>query len=122
MEFKQSSVFFFTGRFLIELGLQEYPTLKKILELAAPPTDPKIRGKALRYFIDNFKEKYSKDYNPHNIKIAFLPCTDPKVYATPSECFIEIFTMLTNRITLKELEPRRATFKLLKCRNVIMLL
>ncbi|PKC14058.1 hypothetical protein RhiirA5_269102 [Rhizophagus irregularis] len=76
------------GKFLIELGLREYPTLKKILELAAPPTDPKIRSKALKYFIENFKEKYSKDYNPSEINIAFLPCSDTTIFAKPSECFI----------------------------------
>jgi hypothetical protein len=73
---------------LIELGLQEYPTLKKILELAAPPTDPKIRSKALKYFIENFKGKYSKNYNSSEINIAFLPCLDPSIYAKPSECYI----------------------------------
>ncbi|RIA91695.1 hypothetical protein C1645_692396 [Glomus cerebriforme] len=76
------------GKFLIELGLQEYPTLRKILELAAPPTDLKIRSKALKYFIENFKEKYSKVYNSSEINIAFLPCSDPSIYAKPSECFI----------------------------------
>ncbi|CAI2174465.1 1539_t:CDS:10 [Funneliformis geosporum] len=76
------------GKFLIELGLREFPSLKKILELAAPPTDPKIRIKALKYFIDNFKEKYSKVYNPADVKIPFLPCSDPSIYAKPLECFI----------------------------------
>ena len=68
--------------------MREYPTLKKILELATPPTDPKIRSKALKYFIENFKEKYSKNYNPSEINIALLPCLDPSIYAKPSECFI----------------------------------
>ncbi|GBC04755.1 hypothetical protein RclHR1_05850004 [Rhizophagus clarus] len=76
------------GKFLISLGLQEYPELKKILELASPPTDFKIRSEALKYFIDNFEEKYSKDYNPDKVNIAFLPCSDPSIYAKPSECFI----------------------------------
>jgi hypothetical protein len=73
--------------FLINLGLREYPTLKTILELAAPSTDPKIRSKAFEYFIDNFEEKYSKDYKPTEVNNAFLPCSDQNVYAKPSECF-----------------------------------
>ena len=70
------------------MGLHEYPILTKILELAAPPTDLKIRERALKYFIDNFKEKYSKDYNSDYVKVDFLPCLDPNIYAKPSECFI----------------------------------
>jgi hypothetical protein len=69
------------------LGIQQYPTLTKILELAAPPTDPEIRHKALRYFINDFERKYSRNYNPAEINIAFLPCLDD-TYAIPYECFI----------------------------------
>ncbi|CAG8463812.1 12087_t:CDS:10 [Funneliformis caledonium] len=78
------------GKLLIDLGLREYPTLQKIIELAAPPTDPNIREKALKYFIDNFKEKYSKEYKPSDVKVAFLPCSSPNIYAKPTECFINI--------------------------------
>ncbi|GES82823.1 hypothetical protein GLOIN_2v1661590 [Rhizophagus clarus] len=84
------------GKFLIELGLREYPALKKILELAAPPTDPKIRGKALKYFIENFKEKYSKNYNPSEINIAFLPCSDPTIFEKPTGCYINPDCMIMN--------------------------
>lgn len=70
------------------MGIREYPTLHKILELAAPPTDPEIRKKALKYFITNFDEKYSSDYNPAAVNVAFLPCSIQGIYAKPSECFI----------------------------------
>ncbi|PKY20923.1 hypothetical protein RhiirB3_470054 [Rhizophagus irregularis] len=75
------------GKFIIGLGLQEYPTLMKILELAANHSNLKIRSKALRYFINNFEEKYSGDYDPQ-VDIAFLPCSNRGTYAKPSECYI----------------------------------
>ncbi|CAG8757867.1 16425_t:CDS:2, partial [Funneliformis caledonium] len=75
------------GIFLIDLGLREYPTLKTILELAAS-SEPTIREKALKYFIDNFNEKYSRSYDPAKTKVAFLPCLSPGSYAKPLECFI----------------------------------
>lgn len=71
------------------MGLREYLTLEKILELAAPPTDLKIREKALKYFIDNFDKNYFNSYRSSPVvNIAFLPCSEPDVYAKPSECFI----------------------------------
>ncbi|RIA98236.1 hypothetical protein C1645_750373 [Glomus cerebriforme] len=75
------------AKFLINLGLLQYPTLSKILKLSAPPTEKEIRNKALKSFIDNF-EKYSHEYDPATIAIEFLPCFKPDVYAKPSECFI----------------------------------
>jgi hypothetical protein len=69
------------------LGLQDYPALMKILELAAYHPNLKIRSKALRYFINNFEEKYSEDYDPQ-VNIAFLPCSSRGTYAKPSECYI----------------------------------
>ncbi|CAI2169488.1 1796_t:CDS:2 [Funneliformis geosporum] len=76
-------------KFLIELGLREFPTLKTILELAASSsTDPEIREKALKYFIDNFNEKYSKCYDKSRVYVAFLPCMEPGSYAKPLDCFI----------------------------------
>ena len=77
----------FSAKFLINLGLLQYPTLSKILKLSAPPTEKEIRNKALESFIDNF-EKYSHKYDPATIAIEFLPCFKPYVYAKPSECFI----------------------------------
>src|SRR5436190_24274774 len=71
------------------LGLQEYPTLEKILELAASSTnDDAIRSRALKYFIENFEEKYSLSYTA-NVNVAFLPCLDNNNYAKPLECFID---------------------------------
>ena len=78
----------FIGIFLIELGLREYPTLEKIMELAAHPTDLKIRNEALKYFIRNFEVKYSQNYNQTKVDVAFLPCSFTNNYAKPSECFI----------------------------------
>jgi len=69
------------------LGLQEFPTLEKILELATPSPDSKIYSKALKYFIDNFEEKFSNSYNSAEVNVAFLPCSDSDIYAKPSECF-----------------------------------
>ncbi|CAB4431331.1 unnamed protein product [Rhizophagus irregularis] len=74
-------------RFLIELGIQQCPTITKILELAAPTTYSDIRYKALRYFINNFDRKYYRNYYAAEINVAFLPCLHDN-YAKPLECFI----------------------------------
>jgi hypothetical protein len=55
--------------------------------LATPSTNTQIHNKALKYFIDHFEERYSRDYKPTEVNVAFLPCTDPSIYAKPSECF-----------------------------------
>ncbi|GBB83181.1 hypothetical protein RclHR1_00010063 [Rhizophagus clarus] len=81
------------GKFLIKLGLQKYPKLETILNLSAPPTDPKIRKMAFNYFNDNFYKSYNDDYKPETINIAFLPCKS-NTYARPSECFINDRCML----------------------------
>ncbi|CAJ0836131.1 4791_t:CDS:10 [Entrophospora sp. SA101] len=71
-----------------KLGLRDFPPIDVILQLASSTTPLPVRQKALKYFIENFKEKYSKDYKPELVKFAFLPCSaDPNVYATPSECY-----------------------------------
>ncbi|CAG8589024.1 5426_t:CDS:10 [Diversispora eburnea] len=75
-------------KFLYSLGLREYPPLKTILQLASTNSESNLRENALKYFITNFKEKYVSDYNPHEIKTPFLPCTDPKVFETPMGCFL----------------------------------
>ncbi|CAG8779455.1 9204_t:CDS:2, partial [Rhizophagus irregularis] len=64
------------------------PNLEKILNLAAPPTDLKLRTMALKYFIDNFDRKYVGVYNPGMVNIAFLPCSNSNAYARPLDCFI----------------------------------
>lgn len=68
--------------------MREYPTLEKILELASPPTDLKIRERAFKYFVDNFEKNYFNNYSSPVVNIPFLPCSEPEVYAKPSECFI----------------------------------
>ncbi|CAG8625260.1 16108_t:CDS:10 [Gigaspora margarita] len=74
-------------KFIMSLGLQEYPSLPTILQLAAPTTPLVLREKALNYFIKNLKEKYSDVYDPNSVPISFLPCIDPYVYVKPSECY-----------------------------------
>ncbi|RGB27756.1 hypothetical protein C1646_630205, partial [Rhizophagus diaphanus] len=89
------------GKFLIELGLQVYPKLETILNLAVPSNDPKIRELALKYFIDNY-DKYSVHYKPDEINIAFLPCSTFNTYAKPSECFTNDRCMIMNFKVLRE--------------------
>jgi hypothetical protein len=78
------------------------PNLETILELSAPPIDPKIREISLKYFIDNFDNKYSKYYYPEDINIAFLPCSISDTYAKPSECFIDDRCMIMNFQIIRE--------------------
>ncbi|CAI2188896.1 2664_t:CDS:2, partial [Funneliformis geosporum] len=73
------------AKFLIKLGLMEYPTFSKVLELLA---ENEIRDKAFEYFIKNFENKYIDKYKAVEINIAFLPCSEQDIYAKPSECFI----------------------------------
>ncbi|CAG8648279.1 9359_t:CDS:2, partial [Funneliformis caledonium] len=75
------------AKFLIRVGLQEHPSLEKILELSASPRED--CKKALKFFIDNFDDKYSIDYKADAINIAFLPCSEHSSYAKPSECFVK---------------------------------
>ena len=57
------------------------------MTLAASPTDPIIREKALEYFLKNFSEKYKNVYDSAKVNVAFLPCLNPSIYANSSECF-----------------------------------
>nr|CAG8491266.1 11097_t:CDS:2 [Entrophospora candida] len=75
------------AKIMLKLGLCEYPPLGKILQLASPVTEFSIRQKALNYLLENLKTKYFKQYDAKKINVAFLPCTDPNVYAKPSECY-----------------------------------
>ncbi|CAG8703351.1 13798_t:CDS:10, partial [Dentiscutata erythropus] len=75
------------AKLIIGLGLQEYPSLQTILQLAEQSQPFELREKALKYFIKNFKEKYSEKYESNSIQIKFLPCIDPNIYAKPSECY-----------------------------------
>jgi hypothetical protein len=100
------------------LGLQEYPKLETILILAEPPTDPKIRELALKYFIDNFEKKYRDDYIPENIYNAFLPCSNSNSYAKPLECFINDRCMTMNFKTIrKDLRSKAENFGVRKNPN-----
>ncbi|RHZ75365.1 hypothetical protein Glove_216g186 [Diversispora epigaea] len=83
-------------KFLYTLGLREYPPLNTILQLASMSSEPNISKNALKYFIDNFKEKYASYYKPHEIKIPFLPCTDPNVFETPMGCFLNTECTIMN--------------------------
>ncbi|CAG8483552.1 3154_t:CDS:10 [Funneliformis caledonium] len=76
------------AKFLIKLGLMEYPTLSKILVLCTPSSEREIRYKALEYFIKNFENKYFDEYQADEINISFLPCSEQDRYAKPSECYI----------------------------------
>ncbi|GBB83189.1 hypothetical protein RclHR1_00010071 [Rhizophagus clarus] len=78
------------------------PNLETILELAAPPTDPKIREMALKYFIEQFDKNYLEDYNSAEVNIAFLPCSNSNTYAKPSECFINDRCMIMNFQTIRK--------------------
>ncbi|CAG8503836.1 22860_t:CDS:2, partial [Dentiscutata erythropus] len=74
-------------KFIISLGLQEYPSLQTILNLAATNQCLNLREKALLYLVKNLKEKYSITYNPTLIQMKFLPCSNSDNYAKPSECY-----------------------------------
>ncbi|CAG8627407.1 1281_t:CDS:10 [Acaulospora morrowiae] len=75
------------AKFLIDIGLNEHPPLQVILKLASPITMLSIRDKALKYFVENFKNRYSQNYNANTVQFKFLPCTKLDVYAKPLECF-----------------------------------
>ncbi|CAG8587187.1 9394_t:CDS:10, partial [Dentiscutata erythropus] len=74
------------AKFIISLGLQEYPSIQTILQLAEQSKPLELREKALQYFIKNFKENYSKIYNSNLVQIKFLPCIN-NIYTKPSECY-----------------------------------
>ncbi|GAO48673.1 hypothetical protein G7K_2843-t1 [Saitoella complicata NRRL Y-17804] len=61
------------ARFLYMLGLRKYPTVDKILELAASE-DVTLRNNALAYFIAGYTgHGYVRDYKPANVQHAFCP-------------------------------------------------
>ncbi|KZT69065.1 hypothetical protein DAEQUDRAFT_751065 [Daedalea quercina L-15889] len=76
------------AKFLCNLGLQRFPSLSVILELAASP-DQKVRPVALRYFLDSLTTRY-QDYDPSNFsQIAFIPAlkSQQPYMAKPSEVY-----------------------------------
>ncbi|CAJ0904717.1 4399_t:CDS:10 [Entrophospora sp. SA101] len=110
-------------KFISSLDLRKYPPLDVILQLASSNTELSIRQKALCYFIENFKARYYKDYNANMVNLAFLPCTDTNVYATPTNCYTnpECEIMKFN-ILNKELLPNADEFGVKKdpCRLQIL--
>ncbi|CAG8561147.1 3105_t:CDS:10 [Paraglomus occultum] len=74
------------AKFLIDIGLRTYPTLLKILTLAAPPNAPELRRKAIGYFLKKFEIHYKNDYKD-TVNISFLQCADSSTYVTPLDCF-----------------------------------
>jgi hypothetical protein len=59
------------------MGLRRFPPLKDIINLAAGQ-DVTIRTKALRYFLDNYRERYG-NYDPDDFaQTSFIPAIDRK--------------------------------------------
>ena len=63
------------AKFLFSLGLQKYPSLPDLLNLAAGP-DVATRELALRYLFDKFATQY-QNYQPGSFDIAFIPAIGP---------------------------------------------
>jgi len=83
--------------------------------LAAHHTDPKIRDKALKYFIDKFNDKYKKEYISYMVNVAFLPCSD-NTYARPLECFIDPeCTLMKFRVLREDLQFQARQFGVRQC-------
>ncbi|CAG8620630.1 1577_t:CDS:10 [Dentiscutata erythropus] len=74
------------AKFINMLGLQEYPSFQTIMKLMTDKSFS-LRGKALKYFVNNFNKKYSIAYKPSLVQEKFLPCANSNVYAKPSECY-----------------------------------
>lgn len=67
----------FSAKFLFRLGLRRFPPLEAIVQLAGGP-DARIRGLALKYFLDNHATRYT-DYNSSTFsQIAFIPAVKNK--------------------------------------------
>ncbi|KAK9486224.1 hypothetical protein V1527DRAFT_451376 [Lipomyces starkeyi] len=87
--------------FLFRLGLNQYPTVQTVINLAATANSPQFRDKALSYFVRFFDQnRYRALYNSR-LPTKFLPATVMKgekketIIVAPSECysssFVEIF-------------------------------
>ena len=69
--------------FIESLGVRRYPTLGKIIELAASD-EPEVQHSALQYFLSNLETRYG-DYNPDDFaNVAFIP-TKSGLLARPNE-------------------------------------
>ncbi|EIN13823.1 hypothetical protein PUNSTDRAFT_117488 [Punctularia strigosozonata HHB-11173 SS5] len=77
------------AKLLFKLGLRRFPPLKDVIELAASQ-NVGIRTKALRYFLDNHRDRYNS-YDPEEFaQVSFVPATDGKNtrLGTPKEVFV----------------------------------
>ena len=69
--------------FIESLGVRRYPTLGKIIELAASD-EPEVQHSALHYLLSNLETRYG-DYKPDNFaNVAFIP-TKSGSLARPNE-------------------------------------
>ncbi|KAJ3193124.1 hypothetical protein HK101_005381 [Irineochytrium annulatum] len=75
------------AKLLAVLGLQSAIPWTTLVEQAASST-PDRRAKLLAYFIDNHKAVYSTTYVPTQVRVAFLPSQDGKLYK-PFEIFAD---------------------------------
>jgi hypothetical protein len=78
------------ARFLVSLGLQQIPSVKDILSLAAHPTDTNRRTKALNYFLSHYSD-YASSYNPSEHDLRFVPAKkgDLNTLMAPKEVFAD---------------------------------
>ena len=74
---------FAVGPFIESLGIQRYPTLVKIIEIAASD-EPEVQQSALQYLLSNLETRYG-DYKPDDFaNVAFIP-TKNGALARPNE-------------------------------------
>ena len=93
------------AKFLTRIGLQTDLSLDEILELCANGTE-KQKTAALLYFLENFDRVYAKIYRGGACSHAFVPTTDPNVFAKPSECFYDkSCTVMGYKILREDLIP-----------------
>ncbi|KAK9366545.1 hypothetical protein V1509DRAFT_235521 [Lipomyces kononenkoae] len=79
--------------FLFRIGLNQYPSVQTVINLAATADSPRLRDKALAYFVRFFDEnRYRAVYNSRR-PTKFLPATVNKgekketIIVSPSECY-----------------------------------
>ncbi|KAJ1980690.1 hypothetical protein H4R34_002368, partial [Dimargaris verticillata] len=63
------------ARFLMALGVQEAPTLVRVIQLAAGAPTQTQRHRALTYLVEHMDPLYRGYYQPSSIQAPFLPCT-----------------------------------------------
>lgn len=98
---------YLVAKFLFNLGLRRLPPLDVLLGLAAGD-DSKIRGLALRYYLDNANTKYA-NFSPLSYShLAFVPAfKDKQAYmAKPNEVSLESSTLDEVRQSYSPLNPR----------------